>query len=368
MFSSIFNFFFKKQEQTNKPVEEPTNKPVEEPTNKPVEEPTNKPVELVEEPTNKPVELVEEPTNKPVEEPTNKPVEEPTNKPVEEPTNKPVEEVISNPVEPVEELTNKPDEKPTNNHVEPVEELVTTPVEPVEELVTTPVEEAETTTVDEVEKTNDREILIGVTEIFNKCYRGMLYEELDILLKNAYSENPLYTLRCMAYIRDNKKGRGERELSKKIYRWLETNCEDQLIKNMELFINKYGRWDDFIYLPLGKRSSIHYLNLICKQLRIDLENMKKREKTSEIAKWIPSEKSKGHNHKEFNNELAKSMKINCAELRKTYLTPLRKYICESEEERREENEQILRKDNTFEEMMNILSDPYFDDIECVEMS
>jgi hypothetical protein len=198
-----------------------------------------------------------------------------------------------------------------------------------------------------------------LTELFNRSHRGILYEELDCLLKNAYAESPIYTLKCLAYLRS---GRGERDLSKKAYRWLQHNCEHQLIKNMELFINKYGRWDDFIYLPLETDTSTHYLTLMCKQLHADLENMKNGNKTSNVAKWIPSEKSNGHNHKEFNRELAKMMGISSGKLRKTYLTPLRKYISIETQERSE----MCKTECSLEEIIRIISDSYYDDICCVE--
>ena len=207
------------------------------------------------------------------------------------------------------------------------------------------------------------ETINHLLELFNKTHRGMLYEELDRLLQKSYSESPMYTLKCIAHIRDINGGRGERDLSKKAYRWLEKWHENQLIKNTELFITKYGRWDDFIYLPLKSKSSTHYLSLMSKQLTADLENMKNGNPVSKVAKWVPSEKSNGHNHAEINAELAKIMGLNCGELRKTYLTPLRKHIFEMmQSESNYENEHKCKSDYSLDEMMDILGNSRYDDI------
>jgi hypothetical protein len=204
-------------------------------------------------------------------------------------------------------------------------------------------------------------------ELFNKSHRGILYEELEILLERAYTESPIYTLKCLAHLRDTVIGRGERDLSKKSYRWLETNCDWQLIKNMELFIHKYGRWDDFVYLPLGSNASNHYLLLIDKQLTIDLENMKNGCAVSKVAKWIPSEKSSGYNHTGFNKELAKTMGLTNAILKKTYLTPLRKYISGMEQQSEcMETKFEWKPDYSVDEMMDLLSNSQYDDVCCVE--
>ena len=199
-------------------------------------------------------------------------------------------------------------------------------------------------------------------ELFNKSNRGIEYEELEQLLKNAYKESQIYTLKCIAHIRD----KNERDLSKKCYRWMQQNCEDQLIKNMELFIHKYGSWDDFIYLPLESKASKYCMKLMCRQLTVDLENMKTGNAVSYLAKLIPSEKSKAYNHTGFNAGLAKMMELHCVNLRKTYLTPLRKYISEMEQSECIQNNFKIKLDYSVDEMMEILSNSHYDDICCVE--
>jgi hypothetical protein len=282
-------------------------------------------------------------SGQPVQDPV-QPVQEPVQDPVQDPV-QPVQDPVQEPVQHVQDPVQEP--------VQPIQDHVQEPVQHVQDPVQEPVQECKE--------------LKNLTELFNKSHRNILYEDLDILLKKSYEETPLYTLKYLGYIRDDNVGRGERDLSKKIYRWLERNDERQIIENMEIFIKKYGRWDDMIYLPLGSKTSDKYLTLLCTQLHTDLENMKRRGNTSDVAKWIPSDKSNGHNHKEFNIELAKKMKMPVMELRKTYLTPLRKYISETDKLRSVDREKTKNVTNyTTEEIMEILTDSYYDDICCVE--
>ena len=98
----------------------------------------------------------------------------------------------------------------------------------------------------------------------------------------------------------------------------------------------------------------------------DLENMKKGDAVSCLAKLIPSEKSKAYNHTGFNVGLAKMMELHCTNLRKTYLTPLRKYISEMEQPKSIENIFKTKQDYSFYEMMEILSNSQYDDICYIE--
>ena len=253
---------------------------------------------------------------------------------------------------------------------EEIKEVSTEEIKEVstEEIKAVSTEEIKAVSTEEIKavSTEDKKSTNHLLELFNKLHRGILYEELDILLKNAYSDSSIYTLKIIAHLRDDVFGRGERDLSKKAYRWLECNCEQQLIKNMELFIHKYGRWDDFIYLPLESNASNHYLALMSKQLTVDLENMKNGQAVSKVAKWIPSEKSNGYNHTGFNTELAKIMGLTNTALRKAYLTPLRKYISGIEKNEHVKPNFELKTHYSIDEMMDILSNSNYDDICYVE--
>ena len=187
-------------------------------------------------------------------------------------------------------------------------------------------------------------------------------EQLDTLLQNSSAESMICTLKIIAHMRDVKSNRGERDLSRNAYYWLAKNHENQLIANMRVYLEKYGRWDDLVHLPIESNVYRIYLKMICKQLNDDLEHMMNGEMVSLVAKWVPSEKGKIDFYTGLNNAIAKEMGIDAKELRKKYLTPLRKYIIDNGHC----YDFVETTEHSFESMMNVLVDSRYDDICCSE--
>jgi len=162
-----------------------------------------------------------------------------------------------------------------------------------------------------------------VANLFYNAKRNTPDAELHKLANAAANESLLYTLKTIAYIRNV---RGERDLGRRLYEWLQKTHEKQLIENMPLFLNKYGRYDDFIYLPRKSKALYEYLKHLGEQLVADLENMALGKPVSLAAKWVPSETSAVNKKTALTFRLARAMKIPISDLRKKYLTPLRSYI------------------------------------------
>jgi hypothetical protein len=161
--------------------------------------------------------------------------------------------------------------------------------------------------------------------LFVATVRGIEADRLDELMKKASEENMLYTLKIVAYVRDIRGGKGERDIGRQMMDWLLKNDDRQLITNMKAYIAEYGRWDDGVYL----RKSIarkHYIELIANQLREDIVNMVDMKPVSLAAKWVPSESSALNKETGIFFSLAKNMGIKPAILRKTFISPLRAYI------------------------------------------
>ena len=193
-------------------------------------------------------------------------------------------------------------------------------------------------------------------------------EQLDILLQNSSAESMIYTLKIIAHMRDVKGNKGERDLSRNAYCWLAKNHENQLIANMRVYLEKYGRWDDLVHLPIESNAYRIYLNIICQQLNDDLEHMMNCEIVSLVAKWVPSEKGKIDFDTGLNNAIAKEMGIDAKELRKKYLTPLRKYIIDTGHSHDFVETNHSKSEYSFESMMNVLVDSRYDDICCSEFN
>jgi len=162
-----------------------------------------------------------------------------------------------------------------------------------------------------------------VLNFFYGAQRETSDAELYSLADAAAKESLLYTMKTIAYIRS---GRGERNLGRRLFAWLQKYHEKQLIENMPLFLEKYGRYDDFVYLSRNSNAMYAYLKHLGEQLVADHANMELGKPVSLVAKWVPSETSAVNKKTSLTFRLARSMKIPISELRKKYLTPLRTYI------------------------------------------
>jgi hypothetical protein len=162
-----------------------------------------------------------------------------------------------------------------------------------------------------------------VLNLFYNVNRNMGDLELRNALINSAQESLMCTLKIIAYIRNV---RGERDLGRRLLGWLQKYDEQQLIVNMPLFLNKYGRYDDLIYLPRKSKAMHAYLKHLSEQLVADLANMTVGKPVSLAAKWVPSETSAVNKETAITFRLARTMKVSMSDLRKKYLTPLRTYI------------------------------------------
>ncbi len=166
----------------------------------------------------------------------------------------------------------------------------------------------------------------ALVNLFYGAVRGVNQIALYRLADKAAQESLLYTLKIIAYVRDIRGGKGEREIGRMLYEWLTYKYDAQLAKNMWLYIDRYGRYDDMVYLSPKTAAFKEYVRLLGEQLKKDLEHMEQGQPVSLVAKWIPSESSVVNKDTDFTYRLARSMKIGMPEMRKKYLTPLRRYI------------------------------------------
>ena len=137
----------------------------------------------------------------------------------------------------------------------------------------------------------------------------------------AFEESKLYTVKLIALIRMQN-----REAGIRLLHWLQEHDETVLIANMSLFLEKYGRFDDFVLLPSKCKAMHVYLGLLGDKLKEDYEKMMNGLPISNAAKWIPSETSSVNKRTALTYRLSKSMRVSISTLRKKFLSPLRQYI------------------------------------------
>jgi hypothetical protein len=115
------------------------------------------------------------------------------------------------------------------------------------------------------------------------AYRTRSDEDVIVLFKKAFDEDPVYALKCLFYIRDVRGGQGERRFFRVVTKWLASYNTKAMRRNL-IHIPEYGRWDDlfvFIGTPLQKDA----LDIVKRQLALDVQC----KTPSLLAKWMPSE-------------------------------------------------------------------------------
>ncbi len=166
----------------------------------------------------------------------------------------------------------------------------------------------------------------ALVDFFFAAARGLDENKLQLLIGNAWKEDPLLTLKIIAYIRDIRGGKGERELGRQCLNWLADYHPESLRKNLDLFIKEYGRYDDIVALLLTpcEEDGIRLLTDQLTKDRWSLINCVGP--ISLAAKWVPSENKKIDKEHNFIDSLCHEMGISRKVLRKEYLSPLRKHL------------------------------------------
>lgn len=151
-------------------------------------------------------------------------------------------------------------------------------------------------------------------------YRNREDNDVILLFKNAYEENPELALKCLFYLRDIRGGQGERRFFRVAFKWLCEKHIESAKKNL-INISEYGRWDDLIYVAVNTPLQNEAFAIIKHQLALDV-NCKT---PSLLAKWLPSQNASNNETKKLGHIMAKYLGISNKQYRKT-LSTLRERI------------------------------------------
>ena len=108
-------------------------------------------------------------------------------------------------------------------------------------------------------------------------------DDIILMFKKAYTENPEYAMKMLFYFRDVRGGQGERRFFRTVMHWLADNYTDSARKNIQ-YVAEYGRWDD-LYCFVKTSLEAEMFNFIKHQFALDLEC----KTPSLLAKWLKSE-------------------------------------------------------------------------------
>ena len=182
----------------------------------------------------------------------------------------------------------------------------------------------------------------GRLQLFYKVSRNISYEEFMKILNKSGSEEILDTIRLIFHLRDCRGGKGERLLGRYAFQWLSIHYPKYMLKYMHK-IPSYGRWDDLFYLfpnviltsnpenyctsnidsMMIQQIEQQAVQLIGDQLKKDIQST---HHISICSKWVPSENTKLDIQYNIRQTLCKYLQCSKKQLRKKYITPLRKRL------------------------------------------
>ena len=110
-------------------------------------------------------------------------------------------------------------------------------------------------------------------------------EDVILMFKQAYQEDPEMAMKLLFYLRDVRGGQGERRFFRTCLNWCARNekYRASIRKNIEN-IPLFGRWDD-LYALVDTPLEVDVMNFIKKQLALDIKSTT----PSLLAKWLKSE-------------------------------------------------------------------------------
>ena len=144
--------------------------------------------------------------------------------------------------------------------------------------------------------------------------RNRTDEDVILMFRNAFAENPTYALKCLFYIRDVRGGQGERRFFRVCMRDLAKTNTEAALRNLR-HVPEFGRWDD-LYVFVGTPVESAALNFMKEQLALDIQC----KTPSLLAKWLKSENTSSAESRRLANITRKAMGMNHKQYRKVLST------------------------------------------------
>lgn len=151
------------------------------------------------------------------------------------------------------------------------------------------------------------------------AYRNRSDDDVRVLFRGAFAENPVYALKCLFYLRDVRGGQGERRFFRVAMRDL-VNADAEAARRNLQYIPEFGRWDD-LYLFVGTELEADAFQFIKNQLALDMQC----KTPSLLAKWLKSENTSSAESRKLGNITRKYLGMSHKQYRKT-LSILRQRI------------------------------------------
>ena len=144
-------------------------------------------------------------------------------------------------------------------------------------------------------------------------------EDVIVMFRKAFAENPVYALKCLFYIRDVRGGQGERRFFRVCMKDLARQNTEAARRNLE-HVPEFGRWDD-LYIFVGTPLEADAFAFMKKQLALDVQC----KTPSLLAKWLKSENTSSKDSRKLGDKTRRAFGMTHKQYRKT-LSILRERI------------------------------------------
>ena len=144
-------------------------------------------------------------------------------------------------------------------------------------------------------------------------------EDVIVMFRNAFAENPVYALKCLFYIRDVRGGQGERRFFRTCMKDLAVQNTDAARRNLK-YVPEFGRWDD-LYVFVGTPLEDVAFEIMKEQLALDVQC----KTPSLLAKWLKSENTSSKTSRKLAQRTREYLGMTHKQYRKT-LSILRERI------------------------------------------
>ncbi len=136
-------------------------------------------------------------------------------------------------------------------------------------------------------------------------------EDVILMFRKAFAENPEYALKCLFYIRDVRGGQGERRFFRVCMKDLAKHNTNAARRNLSN-IAEFGRWDD-LYVFVGTPLEDAAFAIMKSQLELDVQC----KAPSLLAKWLKSENTSSADSRYLANKTRQYLSMTHKQYRKT---------------------------------------------------
>ena len=144
-------------------------------------------------------------------------------------------------------------------------------------------------------------------------------EDIILMFRKAFAENPVYALKCLFYIRDVRGGQGERRFFRTCMKDLAFQDTEAARRNLK-YVPEFGRWDD-LYVFVGTPLEDAAFEIMKEQLALDVQC----KTPSLLAKWLKSENTSSKTSRKLAQRTREYLGMTHKQYRKT-LSILRERI------------------------------------------